>query len=94
VDLGVPAQPCGQRAGLAVGQHVHRLVAAHVDQDRVVRLPAADREVDAEHLDLVGAGQRLGADEPDQHVTAGWHGELRREPRPGPARQAWTLQRL
>ena len=35
-DLGVPAQPGGQGAGLAVGQHVHGPVSAHVDQDGVV----------------------------------------------------------
>jgi hypothetical protein len=81
LDFGVPAQPGGERAGLAVGQHVHRLAGAHVDQDGVVRLAAADREVTgAEHLDPAGAGQRLGADEPDQHVAAGRHGELCREP--------------
>jgi hypothetical protein len=36
VDLGVPAQPGGERAGLAVGQHVYRPVTVHVDQDGVV----------------------------------------------------------
>jgi hypothetical protein len=36
LDLGVLAQPGGEGAGLAVGQHVHRLVGVHVDQDGVV----------------------------------------------------------
>ena len=35
-DLRVLADPRGQRAGLAVRQHVHRPVAVHIDQDRVV----------------------------------------------------------
>ena len=39
------AQPGGERAGIAVGQHVHGPVGAHVDQDGVVRLAAADGEV-------------------------------------------------
>jgi hypothetical protein len=81
----MPAQPRGERDGLAVGQHVHRPAGAHIDQDRVVRLPAADREVDAEDLDRDGAGHRLGADKADEHVAAARHGELRRQPRPGPA---------
>lgn len=81
LDLGVPLQPGGQRAGHAIEQNVQGPVSAHVHQDGVVRLAAADREViDAEHLDPVGIWQRLGADEPDQHVTAGRHGELLREP--------------
>jgi hypothetical protein len=36
LDLGVLTQPGGEGVGLAVGQHVHRLAGAHVDQDRVV----------------------------------------------------------
>jgi hypothetical protein len=78
----------GERAGLTVGQHVHRLVRVHAGQDGVVRPAAPDREVvNAEYPDPAGGRQRLGADEPDQHVTAGRHGKLRREPRPGTARQ-------
>jgi hypothetical protein len=77
----VCTQPGRERASLAVRQHVHRLVVVHVDDDGVVRLTAPDREViDAEHLDLPGFGQRLGADEPDQHVAAARHAEFRREP--------------
>jgi hypothetical protein len=82
------AEPAGEGASLAAGQHVHGLVGAHVDQDGVIRLAAADREVvDAEYLDVPGHGDRLGADEPDQHVTAGRHAEPRREPGPGPPGQ-------
>jgi hypothetical protein len=75
------AQPGSEGAGLAVGQHVHRLVGVHIDQGGVVRLAATNREViDTENLDPAGVGQRMGADEPDQYVTAGRHGEVRREP--------------
>jgi hypothetical protein len=88
LDLGVLLKPGRQRAGLAVGQHVHRLMGAHVDQDGVVGLAAADREViDTEDADRAGARQRLGADEADQHVAAARHGRLHREPGPGPAGQ-------
>jgi hypothetical protein len=76
----VLAQPVGERAGLAVGQHVDWLVAVHVDQDGVVRLAATDREViDAEHVDVSGPEDRLGADEPDQDVSAARHRKLRRQ---------------
>ena len=39
--------------------------------------PRADREViDAEHVDVPGPGDWLGADEPDQHVAAARHRQL------------------
>jgi hypothetical protein len=99
LDLGVLAQPGGERGGLAVGQHVHQLAGVHVDQDGVVGLAAADREVDAEHGDMPGHGDRLGAHEPDQHVTAGQPARARPWPgtRPAPGcggRTAWSPRDL
>jgi hypothetical protein len=57
----VLAQPGGERVGFAAGQHVHRPVGVHVDQDRVIGVAAADREVvDTEHLDVFGDGAQGG----------------------------------
>jgi hypothetical protein len=54
LHAGMLAQPGGQRAGLTAGQHVDGPAGAHVDQDGVVGLAPADREIVAGHVDVPG----------------------------------------
>jgi hypothetical protein len=60
LGAGMRAQPAGEGVGLAVGEQVDRAVGGHVDQDRAVDVPAAQREVvhaEHRHTRALGVGQ-------------------------------------
>jgi hypothetical protein len=66
----VRVKPRRERVGGTLGQHVDE-VGLHVDQDRAIAMPAAQREViDPEHPHARRTGIRHGSDQAQQHVLA------------------------
>jgi len=81
-------EPVGERAGLAVGEHIDRPVGGHIDQHGSVDPAAAQREViHPQHRHHPDRRLRQRPHETQQAVPPCGHTQPGRQPRTGPPRQ-------
>jgi hypothetical protein len=80
LDLWVLRQPLGNRVGFAVWQQIHHLVTLQIHDDGAVAMAFAPRPVinadGPNHSRFLGFGP---ADQPEQGVAVGRHGEALRQ---------------
>ena len=88
LDAGMRGQPVRQRLGVTAFQQVQRGARLAVNQQRVIALAAAEREViDSEHPRGADCRVRRGHDQPQQHLPARRDAEAGGQPRGCPPGQ-------